>query len=79
MVRKATKSPLIGVLAMQGAFAEHVRALEAAGARTRLVRTAADLERTQALIGWRPKTDLAEGLAATIAWYAARMKRGSET
>jgi 5'-phosphate synthase pdxT subunit len=29
---------------MQGAFAEHVRALEAAGARTRLVRTAQDLE-----------------------------------
>jgi pyridoxal 5'-phosphate synthase pdxT subunit len=44
MVRKATKSPLIGVLAMQGAFAEHVRALEASGARTRLVRTEADLE-----------------------------------
>jgi len=28
---------------MQGAFAEHVRALEACGARTRLVRTEADL------------------------------------
>jgi 5'-phosphate synthase pdxT subunit len=28
---------------MQGAFAEHVRALEAAGARTRLVRTSEDL------------------------------------
>ena len=36
--------PLIGVLAMQGAFAEHVRALEKAGARTRLVRTREDLE-----------------------------------
>jgi 5'-phosphate synthase pdxT subunit len=35
---------LIGVLAMQGAFAEHVRALDAAGARTRLVRTRDDLE-----------------------------------
>jgi pyridoxal 5'-phosphate synthase pdxT subunit len=35
---------LIGVLAMQGAFAEHVRALDAAGARTRLVRTREDLE-----------------------------------
>jgi len=33
---------------------------------------AADLGRTQALIGWRPKTNLTEGLAATIAWYAAR-------
>jgi 5'-phosphate synthase pdxT subunit len=37
-------TPLIGVLAMQGAFAEHVRALEAVGARTRLVRTRADLD-----------------------------------
>jgi pyridoxal 5'-phosphate synthase pdxT subunit len=36
--------PLIGVLAMQGAFAEHVRALERAGACTRLVRTKEDLE-----------------------------------
>ena len=34
---------LIGVLAMQGAFAEHIRALEACGARTRVVRTAEDL------------------------------------
>src|SRR5205809_7848024 len=39
-----TYKPLIGVLAMQGAFAEHVRALEAAGARTRLVRTREDLD-----------------------------------
>ena len=29
---------------MQGAFAEHVRALEAAGARTRLVRSREDLQ-----------------------------------
>jgi nucleoside-diphosphate-sugar epimerase len=33
---------------------------------------AADLGRTYALIGWRPTTDLTAGLAATIAWYAAR-------
>ena len=44
VTKKASKSPLIGVLAMQGAFAEHVRALEAAGARTRLVRTREDLD-----------------------------------
>jgi pyridoxal 5'-phosphate synthase pdxT subunit len=37
-------SPLIGVLAMQGAFAEHIKALEKAGARTRLVRTREDLD-----------------------------------
>ena len=36
--------PLIGVLAMQGAFAEHARALESSGARTRLVRTKEDLD-----------------------------------
>src|SRR6202790_4463727 len=41
---RKTDHPLIGVLAMQGAFAEHVRAREKAGARTRLVRTHEDLE-----------------------------------
>ncbi len=35
---------------MQGAFAEHVRALETSGARTRLVRTAADLEGLDGLV-----------------------------
>jgi 5'-phosphate synthase pdxT subunit len=41
---------LIGVLAMQGAFAEHVRALEASGARTRLVRTREDLDGLDGLV-----------------------------
>jgi 5'-phosphate synthase pdxT subunit len=36
--------PLIGVLAIQGAFAEHIRALEAVGARTRTVRSIEDLD-----------------------------------
>jgi len=36
-------APLIGVLALQGAFREHVRALEACGVRTRLVRLPGDL------------------------------------
>src|SRR5439155_1764312 len=40
---RRSKTPLIGVLAMQGAFAEHVHALDAVGARTRLVRTRDDL------------------------------------
>ncbi len=44
MPLKRKDATLIGVLAMQGAFAEHIRALQACGARTRLVRTAADLE-----------------------------------
>ncbi len=35
---------------MQVAFAEHVRALEASGARTRLVRTAADLDGLDGLV-----------------------------
>jgi 5'-phosphate synthase pdxT subunit len=44
VVRTARARPLIGVLAMQGAFAEHMVALEKAGARTRLVRNREDLE-----------------------------------
>ena len=35
---------------MQGAYAEHVRALEASGARTRLVRTPEDLEGLNGLV-----------------------------
>jgi pyridoxal 5'-phosphate synthase pdxT subunit len=35
---------------MQGAFAEHVKALEAAGARTRLVRTHDDLESLDGIV-----------------------------
>ena len=41
---------LIGVLAMQGAFAEHVRALEASGAKTRLVKTPDDLRDLDGLV-----------------------------
>ena len=35
---------------MQGAFAEHVKALEASGARTRLVKTASDLDGLDGLV-----------------------------
>jgi pyridoxal 5'-phosphate synthase pdxT subunit len=45
-----TPSPLVGVLALQGAFLEHVRALEAVGARTRLVRLPTDLESLDGLV-----------------------------
>jgi len=38
------------VLALQGAFREHVRALEACGARTRLVRLSGDLEDLDGLV-----------------------------
>src|SRR5260370_6992500 len=41
---RSAGAPLIGVLAMQGAFAEHVSALEAVGAKTRLVKAKDDLE-----------------------------------
>jgi pyridoxal 5'-phosphate synthase pdxT subunit len=37
-------SPLIGVLALQGGFEAHARALQELGARTRIVRVAADLD-----------------------------------
>jgi 5'-phosphate synthase pdxT subunit len=40
----------IGVLALQGAFREHVRALEAAGAETRLVRLPRDLDGLDGLV-----------------------------
>jgi 5'-phosphate synthase pdxT subunit len=43
-------APLIGVMALQGAFLEHVRALEAVGARTRLVRLREDLAGLDGLV-----------------------------
>ncbi len=42
--------PLIGVLALQGDFEAHARALERAGARAFQVRTRADLERAAGLV-----------------------------
>jgi pyridoxal 5'-phosphate synthase pdxT subunit len=41
---------LVGVLALQGAFVAHQRALECAGARTRQVRQPGDLEGIDALV-----------------------------
>ena len=43
-------SPLVGVLALQGAFREHERALAGVGARTRLVRLPADLDGLDAIV-----------------------------
>lgn len=43
-------APLVGVMALQGAFREHERALQAVGARTRLVRLPSDLEGLDALV-----------------------------
>ena len=42
--------PLVGVLAIQGGFEAHIRVLEPLGARTREVRTAAELEGLDALV-----------------------------
>ena len=43
-------APLIGVLALQGDVREHVRALDAAGARSTSVRSVADLDSVDALV-----------------------------
>src|SRR5690242_213691 len=42
--------PLVGVLALQGAFVEHQAMLERIGARARAVRLPADLEAVDALV-----------------------------
>ncbi|MEN9504420.1 MAG: glutamine amidotransferase subunit PdxT [Actinomycetota bacterium] len=42
--------PVVGVLALQGAFEAHQRALTELGATTRQVRTPADLDRVDALV-----------------------------
>jgi len=46
----SASGPLVGVLALQGAFREHERALQAVGARTRLVRLPADLAGLDGLV-----------------------------
>ena len=48
--RSDDASPLVGVLALQGDFADHAAALQAAGLRTREVRTPADLAGLHGLV-----------------------------
>lgn len=50
MARVGESDRLVGVLALQGAFAAHQRALESVGARTRQVRLPADLDGLDALV-----------------------------
>ena len=50
MTDSSSSAPTIGVLALQGAYAAHVRALEALGAKTRLVRVPTELEGLDGLI-----------------------------
>jgi pyridoxal 5'-phosphate synthase pdxT subunit len=45
-----TAAPLVGVLALQGGFAAHVRVLRALGAEVREVRTPSDLEGLDGLV-----------------------------
>jgi pyridoxal 5'-phosphate synthase pdxT subunit len=48
--RETSPKPVIGVLALQGDFAAHAKALEQAGAEAREVRTAADLAPLEGLV-----------------------------
>ena len=50
MTAAAPKSPLIGVLALQGAYDAHVRALTTLGATPRLIRVPAELDALDGLI-----------------------------
>jgi pyridoxal 5'-phosphate synthase pdxT subunit len=50
MVAMAGLRPVVGVLAMQGAYRDHARALEACGAEPRSIRLAEDLEGTRGLV-----------------------------
>ncbi len=50
MIAAGEPGRLVGVLALQGAFVAHQRALESAGARTRQVRQPGDLEGIDALV-----------------------------
>ncbi|MDU6252037.1 MAG: pyridoxal 5'-phosphate synthase glutaminase subunit PdxT, partial [Cutibacterium avidum] len=43
-------APLIGVVALQGGFAEHIEVLESLGATTRRVRREADLESLDGIV-----------------------------
>ena len=47
---RSVSSPLIGVLALQGGFEAHARALEQLGARTRIVRVPEDLDGLDGLV-----------------------------
>ena len=46
----SARSPIIGVLALQGDYASHARALEEAGAEARMVRTKDDMAQVDGLI-----------------------------
>ena len=59
-----TRAPLVGVLALQGDVREHAHALDAVGARSCTVRSAAELARVDALV--------LPGGESTTMWRLAR-------
>lgn len=70
--------PLIGVLALQGAVAEHLRALEAAGAETRTVRRPVELEGLKGLVVPGGESTTMARLAAPVKMFEAVRQRSQE-
>jgi pyridoxal 5'-phosphate synthase pdxT subunit len=76
---RAPSRPLVGILAVQGAFAEHEAALAAIGGRSRLVRSVADMRGTDALIipgGESTTLGKVAGESGLLAEIAARVADG---
>ncbi|WP_146339618.1 pyridoxal 5'-phosphate synthase glutaminase subunit PdxT [Nesterenkonia sp. NBAIMH1] len=73
-----TRTPTIGVLALQGAVAEHERALKAAGAHTVKVRRAAELQGLDGLIIPGGESTAIARLAAPVGLMPAIRQRHDE-
>ena len=73
-----TTAPLVGVLALQGAVAEHQRALLASGAQTRLVRRRGDLDGLQGLVVPGGESTVMARLAAPVNLLPAIRRRHDE-
>ena len=71
----AAASPLVGVLALQGDVTEHLRALEAVGARAARMRTPAELARVDALVLPGGESTTIDKLAATFGVHEAITER----
>lgn len=71
-------TPAIGVLALQGAVAEHQRALEAAGATTRTVRRPAELDGLDGLVVPGGESTAMARLAAPVGLLPAVRQRHQE-
>ncbi|WP_300344215.1 pyridoxal 5'-phosphate synthase glutaminase subunit PdxT [Nesterenkonia sp.] len=71
-------TPQIGVLALQGAVAEHARALQAAGAEVRTVRRPEELEGLQGLVVPGGESTAIARLAAPVGLMPAIAQRHGE-